>query len=242
MKKSFFLAAIAAVAISASAFSQSVDEIVEKHIAARGGADKLKALSSVVQENSLSVQGMDIPMKITTVTGKGLRQELEVMGNQMITAVDGEAGWVVMPAMMGGSGSPEDMSADQLKGAKAGLDPTGGLFNYKEKGSTVELVGKEKVNGADAFNLKVTSKDGYTSNLLIDATTYLLSKTVATTSQAGQTFTQEMWFTNYKDVDGIKFAHTSEMTSPMGGTMTLTTNKVIVNGTVDPAIFKKPAK
>ena len=236
------MAAIATVAISASAFSQSVDEIVEKHVAARGGADKLKAITSVVQENSLSVQGMDIPMKITTVTGKGLRQELEVMGNQMITAVDGEAGWVVMPAMMGGSGSPEDMNADQLKGAKAGLDPTGGLFNYKEKGSTIELVGKEKVNGADAFNLKVTSKDGYTSNLLIDATTYLLSKTVATTSQAGQTFTQEMWFTNYKDVDGIKFAHTSEMTSPMGGTMTLTTNKVIVNGTVDPAIFKKPAK
>lgn len=242
MKKSFLLTAIAAVAVSFSAFSQTADEIIAKHLEVRGGADKLKGITSLVQENSLSVQGMDIPVKISTLTGKGYRFELEVMGNQMVTVLDGDKGWLVVPSMMGGSGSPEDMPADQLKGAKSQLDPTNGLLSYKDAGTTIELVGKEKVNGADAFNLKITTKDNAVSNLYIDATTYLISKTVSTATQAGQTFTQEMFMSNYKDVNGIKFAHTVEMTSPMGGTMTMNTNKVTVNGPVDEAIFKKPAK
>jgi hypothetical protein len=225
-----------------ASFAQTAEELVAKNIAARGGADKLKAITSLVQDNSLAVQGMELSMKMTTLTGKGFRTELDVMGSPMVTAIDGNTGWAILPSVVGGSGNAEDLPSDQLKGAIEELDPVGSLFNYQQKGSTIELVGKEQVNGKDAFNLKVTNKNGYVKNIYLDATTFLEIKTKATINQAGQEFVQEAFLSNYKEVEGIKFAFSQEMTSPMGGTMTMTCNKIVLNSPVDTAIFKKPSK
>lgn len=240
--RTFSIAALITLASTIGALAQTADEIISKNIAARGGTDKLKAISSLVRENTLAVQGMELPMKMTTLTGKGFRSELDVMGSPMVTALDGNSGWLILPSMVGGSGSPEDLPADQLKGAIEELDPVGSLFNYKEKGSSAELVGTEKVNGKDAFNLKITNKNGYVKHVYVDTETFLEVKTKAQISQAGQEFEQEIIMSNYKEVEGIKFPFSMEMTSPMGGTMTLTANKIIINGTVDAAIFKKPSK
>ncbi|WP_420147996.1 outer membrane lipoprotein-sorting protein [Spirosoma sp.] len=238
MKTNFFLAAAIAVCASLSVNAQTVDEIVDKHVAAIGGMDKLSNVKTLYIERSLAVQGMEIPSKSTILVGKAMRNESSVMGNSMVQVVDGTTGWMIRPAMMGGSGDPEDMPADQLKQQVGQLDPFGPLVNYKAKGNQIELVGKEKVDGKDAYHLKVTTKEGQTIDDYLDANTYLISKVKMTMNgQAG-----EILFSNYKDKDGIKFANTMEMASPQGGNITFTTEKITVNGPVDEAIFKKPAK
>lgn len=242
MKTPKLLAAAVALLVSASAFAQSADEIVTKHITARGGADKLKGIQTLVMENSMSVQGMEIPMTQTIVSGKGFRQEMSIMGSQMITVIEGDKGWSIRPAMMQGTGEPEDLPADALKGQSASLDPAGALFNYQDKGSKVELVGTEKVNGKDAFHLKVTDKTGGVSDHWIDTTTFLESKVKKTVNQGGQEIVNEVVFSDYKDVDGVQFPYTMETENPMAGAITITTNKVVVNGKVDDSIFKKPTK
>ncbi len=238
MKTNIVLAATVAFFVGLSASAQTVDEIIDKHVAALGGMDKLNAVKSVYTERSLSVQGMEIPSKSTVLVGKALRTESSVMGNSMVQVVDGTTGWMIRPATMGGTGDPEDMPADQIKQQLGQLDPFGPLVNYKDKGNKVELVGKEKVNGKDAYHLKVTTKDGQMVDEFLDASTYLMSKvSMMMNGQAG-----EMSFSNYKDVDGVKFPNTMEMASPQAGNLTFTTEKVTVNGKIDEAIFKKPAK
>jgi hypothetical protein len=231
------LAAMVAVCFSISAHAQTVDEIVDKHVTALGGADKLAGVKTLYIERSLSVQGMEIPTKSTIVVGKSMRTESSVMGNSMVQVVDGSAGWMVRPAMMGGTGDPEDMPADQVKQQLGQLDPFGALVNYKAKGNTVELVGKEKVDGKDNYHLKVTTKEGQKLDEFLDANTYLVSKVAM--DMNGQT--GEIAFSDYKDKDGIKFANTMEMASPQGN-LTFSTGKITVNGPVDESIFKKPAK
>ncbi len=237
MKTTPFLASALALFATVGAFAQSVDEIVDKHIAALGGADKLKGVKTLVMEQSISVQGMDIPSKTTLVLGKASRSESTVMGNSMIQVVDGSSGWMVRPAMMGGTGDPEDMPADQLKQQMGQLDVFP-LLGYKEKGTQLELVGKEKVDGKDVYHLKVTGKDGQPYDEYIDATTYMVSKIKR--SMNGQM--GEIMLSDYKETDGIKFPKTMEMEAGQMGTLTFTTEKVTVNGNVDEAIFKKPAK
>ncbi|MBD2699808.1 outer membrane lipoprotein-sorting protein [Spirosoma sp. BT702] len=237
MKTNKFLAATLAVCFSVGAYAQTVDEIVDKHVAALGGKDKLSGVKSVYTERSLSVQGMDIPTKSTVVVGKAMRTESSVMGNSMVQVVDGSTGWMIRPAMMGGSGDPEEMPADQVKQQMGQLDPFGPLVNYQEKGNKIELVGKEKVDGKDAYHLKVTTKEGQTVEEFVDADTYLISKIkMAMNGQTG-----EISLSNYKEKDGIKFPNTMEMNSPQGA-LTFTTEKITINGPVDEAIFKKPAK
>lgn len=231
-----------AILLSASAYAQTVDEIVDKHIAARGGADKLKGIQSLVTENSMATQFGEIPVTQTIVNGKGFRQEISIMGNAMITAIDGDKGWMIRPAMMQGTGEPEDLPAEMSKGLRGQLDPAGPLFNYKDKGSKVELAGTEKVAGKDAYHLKITSADGNVVDQWIDVASYMNVKTRATSKMEGQDVTQEMVFSDFKDVDGIKFPYTMETENPQAGQMTMTTNKIIINGKVDESVFKKPAK
>ncbi|WP_138478932.1 outer membrane lipoprotein-sorting protein [Dyadobacter bucti] len=238
MKTNRFLTVAAAAFLSVSAYAQTVDEIVDKHVAAMGGLDKLKSVNTIITERSIAVQGMEIPSKSTLVVGKFLRSESTIMGNAMVQVVDGKTGWMIRPTQMGGTGEPEDMPADQVKQQASQLDPFGSLVNYKEKGNKVELVGKEKVDKKDNYHLKVTGSDGQLSDQFIDAETYLISKVKM--DMGGET--GEIDFSNYKEVDGIKFANTLEMSNAQMGLITLLTNKVVINAQVDEALFKKPAK
>ena len=238
MKTTKLFVVVAAALISASTFAQTVDEIVDKHVAALGGMDKIKAVNTVITERSLAVQGMEIPTKTILVVGKSLRNESTIMGNSMVQVVDDSKGWMIRPAQMGGTGEPEDMPADQLKQQIASLDPFGGLVNYKEKGNKVELVGKEKLDKKDVYHLKVTSKEGTSMDEYLDAETFLVSKVkVDMNGQSG-----EIELSDYKEVEGVKFPNTMDITNAQMGTMSFITNKVSVNTPVDAAVFKKPVK
>ena len=118
------------------------------------------------------------------------------------------------------------------------LDPFGGLVNYKDKGNKVDLVGKEKVDGKDAYHLKVTTKDGQIVDEFLDASTYLVSKVkMMMNGQEG-----EIAFSDYKDVEGIQFPNTMELANEQAGNLTFTTEKIKINGPVDDSIFRKPTK
>jgi hypothetical protein len=238
MKTNKLLAATLAVFVTFGAYAQTVDEIVDKHVAALGGMDKLSGVKTVVTDRSLSVQGMEIPSTTTIVVGKSMRSESTVMGNSMVQVVDGTTGWMIRPAMMGGTGDPEDMPAEALKQSTGQLYPFGALVNYKANGSKVELVGKEQVDKKDVYHLKVTTKEGQPLDEYLDATTYLLSK--VKTSMNGQD--SEILFSDYKEVNGVKFPNTMEIVGGQMGTITFLTNKVVVNGPVDEKIFQKPKK
>ncbi|GAB3279956.1 hypothetical protein GCM10027347_54880 [Larkinella harenae] len=238
MKPNTLLAAAAAVFLSFTVGAQTVDEIVDKHVQALGGMDKLKGVKSIYTERSLSIQGMDIPSKSTVLVGKALRTESAIMGNAFVQVIDGTSGWMIRPASMGGSGQPEDLPAEVVKQQIGQLQPFGPLVGYKENGHKVELIGKEKVNGKDSYHLKVLTKDGQSVEEYLDASTYLVNKIKMTLNgQQG-----EMNLSDYKPVEGIPFANTAEMANEQAGNMVFITKKITLNAPVDEAIFKKPAK
>jgi uncharacterized protein YgiM (DUF1202 family) len=156
----------------------------------------------------------------------------------MVQVVSDSKGWMIRPTMMGGTGEPEDMPADQLKQQISSLDPFGGLVGYKEKGTKVELIGKEKLDKKDVYHLKVTSADGQVIDEYLDANTYLISKIKATMNGTEG----EIEMSDYKDVDGVKFPNTMDISNPQMGTMSFITNKIAVNVPVDEAIFIRPVK
>jgi hypothetical protein len=228
--------------ISTAIFAQTVDEIVAKHIEATGGADKWKALKALEIKNKFSVQGLDIESKTVIVNGKSLRTDISVMGQEIILAVDGETGWAQQPAMMGGTGVPEDMPGALIKESKKQVNLGGSLLNYKENGSTLELIGKEKLEGVDVYHLKLTEKGGDITNLLISASNYYTLKSSGKKNIQGKEIDAEDNFSNFKQVEGLTFPYTMETASPMGGMMTVETESITLNPKVDESIFNKPAK
>jgi hypothetical protein len=221
MIKSICLVAGMLVATVASA--QSTEEILAKHEAAMGGLDKWASVKTAVVKNKFSVQGMDIESKTSLVIGKSFRTEIEVMGNKIITVIDGDKGWMNRPAMMGGTGEPEDMQSEQVKMSSSQKYLGSILTNAKKDGYKIELVAKEKLDGADVYLLTVTKPSGEDSKVYVSTATNYVVKTQAKVQVNGQEVETEASYSNYKMVNGLAFPFTVETANPMGGMMTVET-------------------
>src|SRR6516164_3662383 len=145
--------------------AQSVDDIINKHIDAVGGKDKINSIKSIYLESTLEVMGNEAPSTTYIVNGKGYKSETDFNGQKIINCVTDKGGWSLNPMM--GQSSPEAIPEDQLKAGRSQLQVGGPLFDYKAKGNKVELVGRDSVNGVSTYKLKVTTKDSVESTFFI---------------------------------------------------------------------------
>lgn len=182
--------------------AQTLDEVLAKHYEAMGGLDKIKTLNSLRITGTVAVgPGMDAPFTMERKRPGMSRMEFTLQGMTGIQAFDGEKTWSVMPFM--GKKDPEVGSDEENKNAQDDADFDGTLVDWKAKGHVVELVGKESVEGADTFKLKVTKKNGNVEYQFLDAETYLLVKQEGKVKRRGTELDGETTFSDYKDVDGF---------------------------------------
>ncbi|MBO9153423.1 hypothetical protein ACFOTA_14475 [Chitinophaga sp. GCM10012297] len=214
--------------------AQTVDEIVGKHIEAMGGKEKLANLKATTTEGTMEAQGMELPFKATIINKRGMRIEFEVNGTQNIQVATTTGGWNLLGIQQ--QTEPTDVSADDLKDLAPEIDIEGELVNAKEKGNTLELIGKESEDSAEVYKIKLTRKDGNVANYFLDTKSYLIAK--RTVNVGGQEIVNVLG--DYKKADdGYTFASVVE-TLPAG--VKLKIAKVTYNPPVDEKIFEKPVK
>lgn len=217
--------------------AQSLDNVLKKHFKAVG-QDKLVAAKTYYLKAKLSQMGMELPMEITMKRPDKFRVEMEMQGQKMIQAFDGEKGWMIAPWI---SSDPQVLEGDQLKQVMEQADFEGELYNYKEKGHTVDFVGKVNADEKEAYKIKLTTKDGNIKNYFIDAGTNLIFKVKAKISAGGQEVEVVQKLNDYKDFDGIKMATKMESKTPMGS-VSIIVEEFKINENFDDAVFEQPAK
>jgi outer membrane lipoprotein-sorting protein len=228
------------------AAAQTVDEIVAANLEAKGGEEAWMAVESGRMTGTMRMGGgaagaLDMPFVVEFKKPNKIRLEFTMQGMTGIQAFDGEVGWTVMPFM--GKTEPEEMAEDQVKQLKDQADFEGVLVNYKEKGYTVELVGKEEVDGTPAFKLKVTRADGDVDYLYLDQEYFVEFKTEATREVQGNEVTVETVLGDYKEVDGLLFAHSMEMSFGGGDAQqVITINSIELGVDLPDERFAMPAK
>lgn len=224
--------AIAATLVSVFTFAQTAEEIVAKHVEAIGGGEAWKKINSIYYEGKMTVQGAEINVTLTALNGKGVRQNLTVMGMTGYQIITPKAGWNFMPFQ--GQTTAEAMTADELKASSDDLDVQGKLVDYKSKGHAVEYLGKDDVEGTECFKLKVTSKAGNVETIYIDPKTYYIVRTVQKRIANGQENDVPTNLSNYQKLpEGIVVPFS--ITLPFGE---LVLSKADVNKPVDESLFK----
>ena len=163
---------------------------------------------------------------------------IDFQGQKIITAFDGEKGWMINP-MMGAD--PQDLAGEQLAQAQSQADMEGELYNFEAKGGSAELAGKVTIEGKELFRIKYTGKDGNTKDYFIDAKTYLIDRVKAKVSAQGQTVDIEQIMGDYKTIEGITMAMKIDQKTPMGS-VSIIMEQVKINENFDDSIFKRPAK
>lgn len=234
--------ALFAAAVLAQAPSQpTVDELVAKNIEARGGASALRDLQSLHITGKLLVQQGQIELTYgqTKKRPDAVRSEASLQGMTQIQAYDGKEGWRVSPFF--GRKDPERMSADDIKALLEDTEIDGPLVDWKEKGSTVEYLGTEDVDGTPAHKLKVVRKNGDVSFVYLDPDHFLDIRIVTGRMRHGAYEEVETDLGDYEKAGGV-FLPTSIEVGHKGAPDKQKTiiDKVEANVPVDDTIFRFP--
>ena len=244
MRKLILLLAVLLVAgVPAMAEDMTLDQVVDKNIEARGGHDAWGKVESAKISGVMTMgPGMELPMTMYFQRPGKVRMEMEMQGQQIVQAYDGEIGWQIFPMM--GKPDAQKMSDDEVKMVKRQADFEGPLVDWKDKGHNVELVGKEEVDGTEAYKLKITMDTGDVAYTYLDSEYFLEFKQETTiTNQAGQDMKADVVVGDYKEVDGLMLAHSMEFIpegAPAG--MQITFNSIEINPEeINAELFAMPA-
>ena len=225
----------------AKAAAQTTDEIVAKVLAARGGLEKAKAVQTERITGTIYFNPELYGPFLAEFKRPGkMHNEVTIQNKTVVRSFNGkDSGWVTNP--FAGKNAPEPMSAEEVKDAVNEADFDGPLVDAKGKGNAIELSGTEKVEGRDAYILKVTHKDGQVSSYSFDTKTFLLVKWSGVDTVSGEEVTRETYFHDYRDVGGLKFAFELVSNTPGADvTQRIVVDKIEVDPQIDETHFGKP--
>ncbi|MGC2829326.1 MAG: hypothetical protein WB994_06785 [Candidatus Acidiferrum sp.] len=238
----FGLLAALGIAFAQPSAAQTVDEIVAKVLDARGGLEKAKAIQSERITGTIYFNSEIYGPFLAEFKRPGkMHNEVTIQDKTVVRIFNGkDGGWVINP--FAGKNAPEPMSADEVKDAANESDFDGPLMDAKAKGNVIELTGTEKVEGRDAYILKVTHKDGSVSSYSFDKETFLLTKWSGVDNVNGETVTRETFFHDYRDVGGLKFAFELVSNNPgVEVAQRIVVDKIEIDPQIDDSHFGKPA-
>ena len=228
------------------ASAQTVDEILQKHYAARGGLEKIKAIQSLRITQTVGNPFSRTKVVIVKKRPGLVRWEITPAGQPTIPRViNAEGGWDTQAGKV--VPRPEIMVKEErdLEG-----DIEGPLVDWKAKGHTVTLEGTETIGKASAYKLKVVLKSGATREIYLDSKTFLPVRESGRSSlppdpRGNPRFNESVFtYSDWRDVNGVKFpfAIDEERTGgPVTQSFAVYLEKIEVNVPVEDALFVKPS-
>jgi hypothetical protein len=231
--------------LPAQGHGQTLEEIVARHVEARGGKDKLKSIQTVKLTRTVAT-GIGNPIRVVIYKKRPNLVRLEqgpVQPGAPLTP-RGIAADAVWDTVQGKPVARPVQIAAETRDVEGDFD--GLLVDWKEKGHVVALEGREKMSGGDAYRLNLTLKSGLKRTIYLDAKTFLERRHIGVLNlPGGRQFDVTITFDNWRDVEGVKFPFdiTEERTGkePVVALVTYT-DSIELNTPMDDAIFAMPVK
>lgn len=224
------------------ALKETVDSLVAKNTEAKGGAQALAAVQSLKLQGKMLVNSGKLELGYVVVKKRpgSVREETSLQGMTRIDAYDGTEGWKITP--FGGRKDPEKVSVDDAKALVEDSEIDGPLIDWQAKGSTVEYLGTEDVDGTLAHKLRVVRKNGDINYVYLDPDHFLEIRIITQRMENGAQVENETDLGDYEKINGAFFPFSIE-----GGSKGSTDKQKIIfekaeaNTPIDDSIFKFPA-
>ena len=233
--------------IAAPLHAQTADELVAKNLAARGGADKLAAITTYQTRGTVRLPG-DFRLTFDETRSRldpatdlcAVRVDMAIQGLTLIQAYDGTSGWRVNP--FEGRKDPEKIGVDDARALADEALIDGALLASRARGSKIEYMGREDVDGTDAYKLRVNQADGTVFTYFLDPDAYLEIKVIERRTIRGAEQETETDLSDYERVAGVYFPF-SIASGPVNAKdqQVITVKTAEANVTVSPATFAMPS-
>ena len=181
---------------------QTVDEVIAKNVAARGGLDKVRAVQSLRMTGTVSMGPGDAGApRPGDQARRRIRIEVTVQGKTGVQTFDGTSGWALMPFM--GHTEPQAMPAEAVKDAQEQSDLDGPLVDYQKKGHKVELDRQGQGGRRGRVQAARHAQERVVRDIWIDAASWLEVRGEGSRSMGGRIMEAETTLGDYRDVDGL---------------------------------------
>lgn len=197
----FLLLLLLSTPLASPSTALTLDEILEKHVVARGGAENWQAIQTITLTGSFS--GFSKVGPFTLHRARDQRYYLDHILNeqQVIFGYDGESAWWVNP-MRSGEWA-ERVTGIDLSVLMQKVDFESPFFNPEAKGYEVEFLGEGEFEGQPALRLKLVRADGGEETWYLDPSTFLELGFEATGSDFGTPRPQRTYFDDFRKVEGV---------------------------------------
>jgi len=249
MKTVKLLAALFAMAIMAPVQAQTADDILASYFENIGGLENFKNIKGIKMSAKVNQGGMEIPLEIYQFEDGRQMTVINFQGMEMKQGVfDGETLWSHNMMTM----TPEKSDAETTGNFKLNAnDFPDSFIDYKEKGYTVELLGKETIDGAETFKIKLVKEpitvDGKeeedVSFYFFDTENFVpIAVQAEIKSGQGKGITSHTTMSDYQEVDGIYFPFSITQGQKGQPGQPITIDSIELNPTVDDSAFAFPEK
>jgi hypothetical protein len=256
----------------------SASDIVSKNVAARGGLQAWRSVHAMKWEGKLGAGGnqrshipapapgkkgaklptdprptdeVQLPFVMVMERPRKMRFEIQFKGQTAFQTYDGVNGWKVRPYL--NRVEVEPFTPDELKASSLQSELDGPLVDYVAKGTHIALEGTEKVEGRDAYKLKLTMKDGHSIHEWIDTQTFLEAKIEGQPRRFdGIEHPVEVYLSDYRPVNGLQIPFVLETkvlpvthAASSAGSSVIPVEKIVLdrvelNPRLDTSLFAKP--
>lgn len=198
-----------ALFVSVSLFGQSDTkslEVVNASITAAGGKEKMEAIKSMIRTMEINMPFGTAESESYHKNGKFYMKSMMNGSVGMEQKYDGNRAFV---GGMQGNQVIDDEKAVQRVAQQGKIFP---FLDMTTDKVTLKYIGTEKINGKECHKIVSKTEEGE-STIYFDVASNLLARMITKGEFQGNTFESTMDFSDYKEIEGIKFAHKMAMSN-----------------------------
>jgi hypothetical protein len=212
----------------------TAEQILDKYVAALGGEDAIRKVTSRVETGVILAGGQETPIDVYAKAPNRRAAVVHMPNGDSITAYDGSAGW------LGNTGRPaRDMSAVESDASRLDSDLYLPL-DIKKIFKQVRTGRPETIDDKPCLTLLGIRPDLPPVRLYFDAKSGLLVRQVRYSENPLGRMPTQIDYADYKNVDGVEVPLRWILARP-NGRFTIQIKDVKQNVPVDDAKFVKPA-
>jgi hypothetical protein len=233
-------ALLLAVLGAVPAAAQTVEDVVMRYVATRGGFERIRSVMALRLVGSLSAgSGVSGPFRLELKRPGKMRVEISIQGSTITQATDASQAWVISP--MVGGGRAVIVPPEEARALQDQADLEGPLVDYRSKGHRVQLTGRDSRFGSEAFRLRVQLKSGDIRYAYIDAESYRQVAEEGERPSPRGLVRVETRLSDHRVVDGLLVPFVLDISAADGAEkQKITFDTVEVNPALDDARFAVP--
>ena len=221
-------------AAEAHANLPTADQILDKYLAAVGGADALRKIKSRVQKGTLDAGGMQFPIEVYSEAPDKRVSISHPQGGSSVSAFNGEVGWLSI------RNGVHMMTAAEREAARIDAElyfPARVRELYKD----FRVRPGEEINGRATYLVMAKDPNRPSLQLYFDQESDLLLRLLRfAETPLGQNPTQ-IDYADYRETAGVKIPYRWTLTRP-NGSFTIKVDQVEQNVPIDEKLFVPPSE